>query len=227
VRGGRIGAGERRQHALILRPPVSGIAHQRVEIGGEIGLAVEVLDETPPPRRGQLERADKGGEQRHVAHADVGRLEAVLRTGLEPERQHLGVGRRLILAAEGLDAGLQELAGGGAALAEHRAEIAVGGGRAGRRRAQIVERHRDRKVGPKAQLAALRVAGEIHPPADVLAGEVEERLGRLQQLGRRTGVAGALEMGEERLGARIGSRQVGHLAHARGRSPKQLECGGL
>ena len=44
-----------------------------------------------------------------VAHANFGAAHAVVRDGLEAERQHLGVGRRLVGTAEGFDAGLQEL----------------------------------------------------------------------------------------------------------------------
>ena len=45
-----------------------------------------------------------------VADADVGLRQPVMRGGVEPERQHLGIGRRLVGAAERLDAGLQEFA---------------------------------------------------------------------------------------------------------------------
>ena len=51
---------------------------------------------------------------------------------------------------------------------------------------------------------AVRIGGEIHAPADVLAGEIEERLGRLQDRGRDARVAGALEGGDERLRPRVG-----------------------
>ena len=47
-----------------------------------------------------------------------------MRGGFEPERKHLGIGRRLVLAAERLDAGLQEFGRQLAAVAEHRAEVA-------------------------------------------------------------------------------------------------------
>jgi hypothetical protein len=124
-------------------------------------------------------------------------------------RQRLGIGRRRVAAAEGLDADLAELGRAILALAEDRAEIAelrrpagVGGG-------EIVERDRNREIGPQAQLAARRVADEIHAPADVLAREIEERLGRLQDRGRDARIPGALIGGDERFRARVLRR----LAH--------------
>ena len=71
-----------------------------------------------------------------------------------------------------------------AAMTEDRAEIAEARRLAGLGRGQIVARDRDGEVGPQAQLAPLRVGGEIHALADVLAGEIEERLRRLQDRGR-------------------------------------------
>jgi hypothetical protein len=58
---------------------------------------------------------------------------------------------------------------------------------------EIIPRHRNGEVGPQAELLAGRVRGQIQAFADVLAGEVEERFGRLQD--RRLGldVAGLRE----------------------------------
>ena len=149
----------------------------------ERGFAVEILDQPPFPRRRQIERGDEGREQRDVAEADVGRAEAVLRGRFQAERQHFGVGRRLVRPAEALDAGLQKFGCRAVAMAEHRAEIAKAGRLAGLRRSQIIARHRNGQIGPQAEFAPVRSGGEIHAPADVLAGQIEERLGRLQHGG--------------------------------------------
>ena len=126
-----------------------------------------------------------------------------MRGRLQPERQHLGVGRRLVGAAEGFDAGLQEFG----------RRVARGDGTPGRdsrsrpacrqRRGEIVARDRNGQVGPQAEFAAARRGGQVHALADVLAGQVEERLGRLQDRGRDAAIAGALIGGDQRLRAHI------------------------
>ena len=170
----------------------------------EAAGAVEVLHQPALPGRREIERGDQRGEQPDVAHADFRRRDAVVRGRLEAEREHLGVGRGDVAAPERLDAGLQEFGRRLAAMAEHRAEIAEAGRLAGRRRGEIVARHRNGQVRPQAELAAVRVGGEEHAAADVLAREVEERLGRLQDRRRDARVAGALVMRDQRLGPRIG-----------------------
>ena len=104
----RIGAGERREHALIFRRSVGGGERQFIEIVRQRPLPVEILDEAALPRRRQIERGDEGGKQPDIADADFRRGQAVDRGRLEAEREHFGVGRRLVVAAEGFDAGLQE-----------------------------------------------------------------------------------------------------------------------
>ncbi len=207
----RIGAGERRQHALIFRPLIGAAEHQAVEVLRQIGLAVEILDQPPLPRRRQIEPGDQAGKQRDVADPDVGLRQSVMRGRLQPERQHLGVGRRLVGTSEGFDAGLQEFGRLIAAVAEYRPEIAEAGRPAGERGGEIVARNRDGEVRPQAEFAAAGRRGQIHALADVLAGEVEERLGRLQDGGRDARVARALVGGEQRLRARFGPfRLTGH-----------------
>ncbi len=72
-------------------------------------------------------------------------------------------------------------AGRVAAVAEDRAEIAEAGRLAGLRGGEVVARDRDGEVGAQAEfLVAARGRGQEHALADVLAGEVEEGLGRLQ-----------------------------------------------
>ena len=73
-----------------------------------------------------------------------------------------------------------------AAIAEHRAEIGEAGRLSGAGRGQIIPRHGDGEVGPQAQFLAGRIRRQVQAFADVLAGEVEERVGRLQD--RRLGM---------------------------------------
>ena len=108
VRGFRIGAGERREHALIIRLAVAGRERQAFEVLRERGLAVEVLDQPPLPGRRQIERGDQRGEQPDIAGHDRGALAAEMRGGLESERQRFGVGGGLVGSPERLDPGLQE-----------------------------------------------------------------------------------------------------------------------
>ena len=118
---------------------------------------------------------------------------------LEAERQHLGIGGRDVAPAERFDAGLEEFAFAVGAMAEHLAEIAEAFRLAGGRRREIVARHRDGEVGAQTKLAAGRVGRKIHAPANVLAREVEERFGRLEQRGLGAAIARALVMGDEGL----------------------------
>ena len=112
---------------------------------------------------------------------------------LQRQRQHFGVRRGAILPSEGFDAGLQEFARPAAAIAKHRPEIAEPRGLAGAAGGEIIPRHRNGEIGAKAQFLAAGVGGQIKAFADVFAGEVEKRLGRLQD--RRFGldVAGLRE----------------------------------
>ena len=61
----------------------------------------------------------------------------------------------------------------------------------------------------QAQFAALRIGREIHPLADVLPGQVEERLGWLQDRGLDPDIAGTLESIDERLRGGIGRCRFG------------------
>ena len=190
MRGPRVGARKRREHALIFGAAIGGAEREPVEIVRRGCLAVEILHQPPLPGRRQIERRDQRGEQSDIAHADVGRRQAVLRGGFEPERQHLGIGRRDVAAAERFDAGLQEFAGAVAAVAEHRARDSRSPARCRLRRGQIVARDRDGEIGPQAEIVPGRIGGQVHARADVFAGEVEERLRRLQEGGRGARIAG-------------------------------------
>ena len=226
MRSLRIGAVERREHALIFLGAVRRRECELIEIMRQRGLAVEILLQPPPPDRREIERVDESGEQREVAHADLGRLHAILFGRFEPERQHFGVGRRLVLAAETLDADLQEFGRGAIAMTKHRAEIAEAGGLAGVRRRQIIARYRDRQIGPQAQFAAVGIGGQKHAAADVLAAEIEKRFGRLQHRRRNPHIriVGAARIGrDERFRPRVGLApgRIGWIAQHRHHS-----CGG-
>jgi hypothetical protein len=146
---------------------------------------------------------------------------------LEPERQHFGVGRRGVFTAEGFDSGLQEFAEPLGAMPEHRTEIAKAARLAGSGRGEIVARHRNGEIRPQAQFAPLRVRRQIHAPADVLAGEVEERLRGLQNRRRDARIARTLERGDERLGLRLGRGARGdRLCTCHGAVAAGLACGG-
>ncbi len=194
---------------LVFRLGVGIAEREPVEVVREAALAVEILGEPPLPGGRNVERADERGEQRDVAHADVGLVEPVVDGRLERERERLGVRRRRVGAAEGFDAGLQEFGRAVLALAEDGAEIAVGCGPARLRRGEIVARRRNGEVRAQAQFAATGIRDQIHAPPDVLAGEIEKRLGRLQDRGRDAGVARALIGGDERVRARV-FRRLGH-----------------
>ena len=175
-----------------------GVAEQIERLAKRAG-AVEVLQQAAAPLRRQVERIDQAGEQAAVADRDVGMGHAELGGRLAAQRQHLGVGRLAVAPAERFDAGLQELARRVAAVAEHRAEIAVADRLGQPARGDVVAAHRNGEVGPEAPVAPAGVGGEVDAPAHVLAGEVEEHVGRLQNGRRHVAVAGALELGEQSL----------------------------
>ena len=216
MRGPGIGTGQRREHALIFRRPTGGGERELIEIVRQRPFPVEILDQAALPGRRQIERGDEGGKQPDVADADVRRGQAIKRGRFQPQRQHFGVGRRLVLPGEEFDAGLQKLGGQSLAVAKDGAEIAERGRLAGRRRLQIGARDRNGEVGPQAQFAPVRIAGEKHAPADILAGQVEERLRRLDDRRLDRGVAGAHIGGDELLRALVRAvhchaRHDGHI----------------
>src|SRR4029077_12201863 len=70
---------------------------------------------------------------------------------------------------------------------------------AGPGRGEIVPRHRNGEVGPQAQVLAAGVGRQVKTLADVLAREVEERVGRLQDRGLGPDVAGLRERQQQRI----------------------------
>ena len=116
-----------------------------------------------------------------------------MRGRFEPEREHFGIGRRDVACGRRTrcrPAGIRS-----ARRTRWRntgAEIAEAVRPAGHRRGQVIARDRDGQIGPQAQFAPVRIDGEEHALADVLAREIEERLRRLQDRGRDARIAGAL-----------------------------------
>ena len=184
-----VGAGERRQHALIFVAAGRGRERQPLDIVGEADLAVEILDQPPPPHRIEIERVDQRREQRDVAGADFDVLQSEGGGRFQRQRQHFRIRRGAVLPAKGFDAGLQEFARLAAAIAKHRPEIAEARGLAGAPGGEIIARHRNGEVGAQAELLAGSVGRQVKALADVLAGKVEERLGRLQDAGMGLDVA--------------------------------------
>jgi hypothetical protein len=188
---------------------------KNIKVVGERGLPVEVLDQPALPGRGKIERGDQRGEQADIADPDIRPFDAVMRGRLDPEGHHLGVRRGLVRPPEGFDAGLQNFRRTVAAVAVDRPEIAKTLRRASDLRGEIVAGDGNGEVRTQAQFAALGVDGEIHVAADVLAGEVEERLGRLQDRWRNPAVAGPLIGADQRFGPSVGLRSVALKAHKR------------
>src|SRR5262249_14348322 len=90
-------------------------------------------------------------------------------------------------------------------LAKHRTEITKALRLAGRGGRKIFARDRDCEVRAQTQLLSLSVTGEVHAPADFLAGKVEKRPRGMQDRVLNARVAGTLEGCQERLAVRIRS----------------------
>jgi hypothetical protein len=96
-----------------------------IQIVRQRPFAVEILDQTPLPRRRQIEGGNKSGEQADIAETDLRGLQAVECRRLQSEREHFGVGRCLVVASERLDAGLQDFGCRAFAMTEYRAQVAI------------------------------------------------------------------------------------------------------
>ena len=149
-----VGAGQCGQHALIFVAAGRGGERQPLDIVGEADLAVEILDQPPPPDRVEIERVDQRSEKRDVAGADFDVLQSEGGGGFQCQRQHFRIRRGAVLPAEGFDAGLQEFARLAAVIAKHRPEIAETCGLAGALGGEIVARHRNGEVGAQAKFLA-------------------------------------------------------------------------
>jgi hypothetical protein len=89
-----------------------------------------------------------------------------------------GVGGGRVAVAEILDAGLEEFVAAFAALPKDLAEIGVAARRLGLR-AYVIEADGDGEFGTQAERLAGLALGEENAAAQILAGHVEERVGRL------------------------------------------------
>src|SRR5262249_57110336 len=136
-----IGARKSSQHTLILRARIVAAQHEAIEILRQIGLAVEIFDQPPLPRRRQIEPGNEACEQRDVANLDVWRSETVVGGRFETKRKHLGVGRRFVGTSERFDAGLRKFCRTIGAMAEKRTEINIAGRLSRRASSKIVARY--------------------------------------------------------------------------------------
>jgi hypothetical protein len=125
-----------------------------VNVLSEADLAVEILDQPPPPHRVEIKRVDQRNEQSDIAGADFDILQSEGGSRFQRQRQHFGIRRGAVLPAEGFDAGLQEFAWAAAAIAKHRSEIAEARGLSGAPRGKVIARHRNGEVGPQAEFLA-------------------------------------------------------------------------
>jgi hypothetical protein len=136
-----------------------------------------------------VEKPDVAEPDREVRATDDGEA-------LEGERQDLGVGGRSVGAPDRLEPGLEELPGLADAQAGRPARVGIGG-RTRPGGGEMLAAHRDRVLGPQAQLLPCGVLRDEHAPAHVLARELEEHVGALQDRRLDPRVAVALEEREE------------------------------
>lgn len=154
-------------------------------------------DSADQPATGALrhvQTVEKRAEHGDIAHDDARFGQAEQRRRLDGQRHDLGIGSGEIVATEGFEASLQELAGLAGAHAKDRAGIGIGR-RLGRARGDVIERDGDGVFGAQAPVATIGILRHEDAAADILAGEIEEEFGRLQD--RRLGM-GVTLAGEER-----------------------------
>ena len=155
--------------------------------GGAEGTGQPLL-----PAARQAERGEHRLEHRLVAerHAQGAAGQRQCQEGMGVG-DRAGVGGGEIGIADVLDAGLEELVAGLAALAEDLAEIGIAARRAGAR-GDVVEADGNGEFGAQAERLAGLALGQEDAAAQVLAGHVEERVGRLQHrhLDRRRAARG-------------------------------------
>ncbi len=172
-----VGARQRGEQAGMLGPARRRPAQDRLEI---LSLLQTAFQATLPEwrQRNRIEQGrDKAGvAERHALEPGPGPLDGVERQG-----QDLGVGRRDVGAAEAFEPRLAALARRTGAHPENRAAIREGGRSAGRLRRQIEARRGNRILGPEAEFGAGGIRRQIEPRPDVLAAEVEEGRGIVQQ----------------------------------------------
>jgi len=179
--GGRIRTGQPRDHGVQRRFIAKG------------------MDQPLLPARGKPQTGDDRFKHRLVAQRDgqilVWRNTCDQGAGF---RQGAGVGAGLVGFAQILDTGLIELIAALAALAEHLAEIGIAS-RRGEIFGDMGAADRNGEFGPEAEAFAGLGFGQEDAAAQILAGHVEKRLGRLDHRNvdqrRATGVQRAGEFG--------------------------------
>ena len=151
-------------------------AARAISARSRAGIA-EGAGEPPLPGRVEVERIEHRGEEAGVADPHHRPWDPEEGCGIEGEAEHVGVGRVAVGAAERLDAGLEELVGLVGTLPEDRAEIGVAGVPPRWPCGEVVERDGDGEVRPERHLDAVLVGGEEEAAAKVLAEELDEHPG--------------------------------------------------
>ena len=180
-RAGVVGAFQRRQHARLRERALA----RPIENGVEAAPARDAAAQAAPPDLRDVERSEDALEQAGVAEPGGERAAPRRRRRLETEREHFGVGRLGVVAAEALEPGLRLFAGLPRPRPEHRAEIGIFGDAAGPVRSEIGAADGNCIFRPEAKLLARGAGGEEETPADLLARHVEEDRRRMQD--RRLG----------------------------------------
>jgi hypothetical protein len=137
-------------------------------------------------------------EQTDIADPHSGGFDAERREALQRQPDHLRVGGGRVPPSDRFDPPLRELARLPVAEAEHRAAIAEGGGLAPAGR-EVVAADGDGVLGTQAPLGAVRVLGHEDAAADVLARQLDEGVGGLEDPGLDPFEPLAPEQREQRL----------------------------
>ena len=179
----------------------------------QVGQAERATKPPPPPAR-QAERPQQRIEKPDIPEPDLQRSPRDLaRTG-DRERQRFRIRLHPVAVADILVARLQPLRRALVVAAEDQPLIGVAG-RAG----FLGEMHQadgDGEIRPQRQPLALRPFGHEHPPADILARRLQERIGRMQH--------GHLD--EARAGRIVERTQAGgERRHQRSRAGTSPPCG--
>ena len=205
---GVVGAFERRQHACLRQRALARPA----EDGVEAAPAGDAAAEAAAPHVGNFKRFKHAVEEARVADPRGEHAAPRRRRRLKAQREHFGVCRLGVLAAEALEPGLRLLAVLARPSAEHRAEIGIFSDGAGPVRIEIGAADGNRIFRPQAQLLARGAGGEEQAAADLLARHVEEDSRRMQD--RRFG---PLEPGGEKMIERALAGAARRLAHGIGK----------
>ena len=182
------------------------------EDGVEAAPAGDAAAEAAAPHVGNFKRFKHAVEEARVADPRGEHAAPRRRRRLKAQREHFGVCRLGVLAAEALEPGLRLLAALPRPSAEHRAEIGIFGDGAGPVRIEIGAADGNRIFRPQAQLLARGVGGQEQAAADLLARHVEEDSRRMQD--RRFG---PLEPGGEEMIERALAGAARRLAHGIGK----------